>query len=161
MTAKIKPVESLQIPDLERTPVWQFARAGETFVFPVKKLPVKNLTGKLIATQVRLANGNRVWALIGNVDLNNPRVTNQFLTLSILHETEWFTLARYHDCDYIEHGPDSMALFLGLPIDEIFPISYDISKCADGDSEALCGAITREPREKLSRSEIIAMALRR
>jgi hypothetical protein len=45
---------------LEANAVWQYANSdgvGEKFVRPVKKVPVKNSTGKLIRMQVRLANG--------------------------------------------------------------------------------------------------------
>jgi hypothetical protein len=58
MIEHIKPVESLSVADLMSNPVWQFTNSdgmGETFVRPVKKIPVKNLTGKIIGTQVRLS----------------------------------------------------------------------------------------------------------
>ena len=66
-----KPIERVQIADLETNPVWKYTeneKSGDTVVCPVKQVPVKSLTGKVVATQVSLANGSLVWALIGNVD---------------------------------------------------------------------------------------------
>jgi len=62
---------------------------------------------------------------------------------SIEHAGKWFDLAR----------------FLGLAVDEIFPISFDLRPYVEGDPAVLQGSVLREPRERLSRDEIIAMAL--
>jgi hypothetical protein len=157
-----KNIETLQIGDLKANPVWQYTDSGsdgDTVVYPVKKVPVKSLTGKEVGTQVSLANGNVVWALIGNVDVGNPRLTEHFLTLSVEKDGLWFTLARYHDFDYAQRGPAALAQFLGLPVDGVFPIAYDITQFVSGDPAGLSGTILREPREKLTRAEIIAMAV--
>jgi hypothetical protein len=87
MTENIKPAESLTVADFQAHPVWEFLNddeIGETMVQPVEKLPVETLDNRLIGTQVRLANGSLVWALIGNFDVTNPRATQHFLTLSRL-----------------------------------------------------------------------------
>jgi hypothetical protein len=133
MIENLKPVESLTVPDLEANPVWQYANSdgvGETIVRPVKKIPVKNLTGKVVGAQVRFANGSQAWALIGNVDVANPRFTEHFLTLSIKHGGRWFALARYHDHDFADRGPEALARFLGIRVDDIFPISVDVRRCS-------------------------------
>jgi hypothetical protein len=162
MTIAPKPIDALEIADLVANPAWEFAdgeRSGDTIVHPMKRLPVRNLLGKVVGTQVRLANGSLVWGLIGNVDVNNPRLTEHFLTLSVAKDGQWFTLSRYHDFDYAQNGPDGFASFLGLPIDEVFPVAYDIAGCVQGDPEALSGVILKIPREKLTQAEIIAMAV--
>lgn len=105
----------------------------------------------------RTANGSG--QLIGNVDPVNPRRTEHLLTLSVEHGGRWFTLARYHDFDFAEHGFEVLAEFLGLAVDEVFPIAYDIRQWVKGDAGALQGRILKEPRERLSRSGIIAMAV--
>lgn len=162
MIENVKAVDSLTVADLRAFPVWQYtSREGtdETFVRPVMRLPVTSLTGKVVGTQVVLANVERTWALIGNVDTKNSRMTEHFLTLSAERNGRWFTLARYHDFDAVEHGPEALAQFLGLAVDEVFPITYDIRQVAKGDEAALQGQIRKAPRERLSRSEIIAMAV--
>lgn len=162
MNKPYKLVENLEVADLQKTAVWQFVNndaKGETAVRPVIRVPVATLTGKVVATQVHLANGNLVWALLGNIDAQNKRLTEHFLTISITHNGKWFTLARYHDLDYATNGPDAFASFLNLTIDQVFPIHYDIIQYAKGDPAALSGQIPKEPKERLSRAEIIALAV--
>jgi hypothetical protein len=159
MNDPTKPIDMLQIADLEACPVWEFPKAGETIVCPVRDLPVKSLLFRLVGTQVRLANGAHVWADIGNVDLNDLRGTEQFLTLTVYKENKRFTLARYFDFDFDTRGPEALASFLGLPPNEVFPISYDITRHVVGDSAVLSGVITKEPRERLTEEEIIALIL--
>jgi hypothetical protein len=162
MIENVKHVDSLLVADLQAHPLWQYTNregADETFVRPVKRVPSANLSGKVVGAQVVLACGRRVWALIGNVDATNARLTEHFLTLSVERNGRWFMLARYHDLDYAENGPAALSHFLGIPIDDVFPIAYDIQRYAQGDAAALAGQIRREPRERLSRAEIIGMAV--
>jgi hypothetical protein len=162
MSTQHKRVEDLSSADLTKFPVWEFLnqdQKGETAVRPVKAIPVRNLIGRLVGTQVRLANGSKVLALIGNVTVNNPRSTRHFLTISFFQPGKRFTLARYHDFDWNERGPSDLANFLGARVEDIFPISYDLSQFATGDPAALVGAIDAEPRERLTRAEIIALAI--
>jgi len=158
----VKPIGSLKASDLEVNPVWQFESSteyDETAVRAVARVPVSSLTGKVVATRVQLAGGGNVWALIGNVDVSNPKLTEHFLTLSVERDEKWFHLARYHDVDYIDRGPGALAAFLGLRVQDVFPISYDIRRYVKGNPAALAGEVTEVPREKLSRAEIIAMAV--
>lgn len=163
MNEHTKRIEDLAVDDIEVFSVWQFTnskeRIGETAVRPIKKIPVKNLNGRIVATQVRLANSTSVWALIGNVAPTNPKLTQHFLTLSVELNAKWFTMARYHDFDASERGPHALAAFLNLPIDAIFPISYNISRVCEGDPAALVGTIEKEPQEKLTRADIIGLAV--
>lgn len=158
----MKTVDALTPTDLQQHAIWQYVSnptGDETMVRPVKRLPVSDLTGKLIGTEVVLANGQKVWALIGNVNATNPRLTEHFLTLSIERDGEWFHVARYHDFDHEQRGPDKLASFLGLPVADIYPVSYDLRAYAKGDPAALCRAIPKEPSEKLTRAEIIGLAV--
>jgi hypothetical protein len=162
MIENMKPVESLEVGDLQAHAVWQYANrdgVDETLVRPVKRVPVASLTGKIVGTQVRLANGTCVWGVLGNVDASNARLTEHFVTLSVFRNGRWFTLSRYHDFDYAENGPDALARFLSLSVEEVFPIAYDIREYAKGDPAALAGQIYKDPRERLSRAEIIGMAV--
>jgi hypothetical protein len=160
MKDKAKPVDALTIADLQTYPVWQYTSSDdpdETYVRPLKRVPVAKLDGKLIGTEVTLANGQQAWAIIGNVDPMKPRRTQHFITLSIERRGEWFHLARYHDYDAKTRGPKALAEFLNLPVDEVFPISYDIQRYGKGDPAALCGEIPKKPQERLSRSEVIGL----
>lgn len=160
--ADYKNVEALTPADLERAPVWQFVHAptlGDTVVRPMKRLPIQDLSGKVVGSRVRLANGSSRWALLGNVKANKPDMTEHFLTLSIEDQGRWFHLARYHDPGYEDQGPQALAAFLGLPADDVFPISYDITGIVEGHPAALKGKVEMEPKVRLTRAQIIAMAV--
>jgi hypothetical protein len=165
MSNQIKRVEALTVADLERFPVWRYtnddAKLGGMGVRPVRKTPVKSLDGCIIGTQVRLTHGVVVWATLCNIDAANPHSTKHFLTLSVCRSGRWFHLARYFDFDFAERGPQALADFLELRVDQVFPISYDISRYCIGESGALIGAIEEEPRERLTDAQIIALAVRR
>jgi hypothetical protein len=162
MKVGIKRLENLTRDDLQIHAVWQFMNVddkGETLVRPIARIPVGDLSGKLVGTQVHLANSTRVWALLGNVDVRNPRLTEHFLTISLERNGKWFALARYHDFDYLQRGPNALADFLKLRVDHVFPISFDLTQYAKGDAAVLAGEIPILPREQLSRAEIIALAV--
>jgi len=162
-SSRIKDVNALTVADLKAFPVWEYVNddeKGEMAVRPVRT-PVSSLSGRLVGTVIRLANEAEVWALIGNVDASKPRPTQHFLTLSVFRDEQCFTLARYHDVDAHKRGPQALADFLGLPIDQVFPISYDLSRFSKGDLAALTGRIEKEPRERLTRDELIKLSVSR
>ena len=110
--------------------MWEFVSgdlAGDTLVRPVAQLPVMDWTAESAGREVALASGMLVWSLLGNIDVNNPRSTEHFLSLSIFGARECFYLLRYHDLGYATNGPAQLAAFLGLNVDEVFPIQYDVS----------------------------------
>jgi hypothetical protein len=157
-----KPVAALVIEDLQRCPVWQYTdmqEADETYVLPVKRLPVSSLTGRVVGTKIALANGERRWALLGNVDLTDPRITEHFISMSVEKDGQWFMLARYHDVFYAQNGPQALSDFLGLSIDDVFPISYDVREHVKGSAASAVGTILKEPRERLTRAQIMALAV--
>ena len=95
---KTKPIASLQISDLEKHPLWQFAiddEAGDTAVQSLKRLPVSTLAGKIVGRhgpvcQRRISGGGTVC----NLDARNPEMNEHFLTLSIERNRRWFHLQR-------------------------------------------------------------------
>jgi hypothetical protein len=158
-----KSVEELAVSDFVSSPVWQYVNDessfGETALQPIKQIPVAHLTGRLVGSKVRLANGSETWAVIGNVDATNPRSTKHFLVISVLHNGHCFSMARYHDFDWNVQGPDAVAGFLGLQIDEVFPITYDLRRVCHGDPDALCGVIEKNPNERLTPEELMSLAV--
>jgi hypothetical protein len=166
MSEQTKSVEKLTFSDFERFPVWEFTNEDEgefreMGVRPVKTTPVRDLQGCIVGTLVRLANGLLVPATVANVDSADARRTKHFLFLSIWRGRQWFHLARYFDLDTKERGPKALADFLDLPVDQVFPISYDISQFCIGEPAALVGTIEKEPLEKLTDAELIALAVRK
>src|SRR5262249_45152704 len=114
MNEEIRSVDQLTAADVERFPIWEFTnrednKHGELAISPVKKIPVSTLTGRLIATKVTLANGSQHLALLSNIDVKNPRATEQFLTLQMWDHTKWIALARYFDPMRARMGPEALA----------------------------------------------------
>lgn len=164
MKTSSQPLERVSPAELAECPVWEFlpesAHRDETWVQPVRRLPVSSLAGRLVACQVRLANGQSELAILGHVEVDDPKQTEHFLTLSIVRQNgESFDLARYHDAHHERLGPLVLAHFLGLRVSEVFPIEYDISAVATGAAESLRGVIRQQPRVRLSGDELIALAL--
>lgn len=140
--------------------MWEYLNddeLGEMMMQPVETLPVESLDNRLVGTQVHLANGSQVWALIGNFNVTNPRDTQHFLTLSIVRNGKWFHLARYHDIRSAVEGPEALARFLGLHVDDVFPISVDVRRYVRGDPKALTAIALKEPQEKLTDEELMAL----
>lgn len=161
-TNESKPFTHIGISDLERHPVWESIlddEADELSVFPVRQVPVAHLEGRFVGTRVQLANGDLHWAMLFHLDANDPRKTEQFLSLRIERNGQWFDLARYWDVDYRRSGPEAVASFLGLPLEEIYPIRYDVREYSMGDPVALAGEVPKEPRERLPEHVIIKMAI--
>jgi len=164
MKHHIKEVGELCLADMATSSVWEFilgdeVRLGETHVAPVLDIPVDSLENRVIGTTVALSNGATLWGLLGNVDVHNVRRTRHFLTLSIRTDTRWFHLARYHDADYERRGPKQFASFLGLAVDQVFPIRYDISSYVLGSDECIRGCIQASPSETLSEEELMKLAM--
>jgi hypothetical protein len=162
MSLGIRAVDSLTEADLRASPVWEFVsndEPDETSVRPVEQLPISTLDGRVIGIEAKLANGRRTWMLLGNIDLNSASKTSHFLTLSLWVRGGWFNLARYHDFGYDTRGPAALALTLGLAVSDVFPIRYDISAWALGSPETIRGIVEAEPRDRLSRAELIALAV--
>lgn len=163
MNISPKKVEALTVKDIDTHPVWRYLndnQIGETAVQPVLHLPVNNLDGKVVGTRVKLSNREILWAFIGNMSVSSQELNEHFLTITILRDGERFAMARYHDPDYEKRGPKAMANFLGLQVDQVFPISYDLRQYVKGNPDVLVGEIRKEPRKKLTGDQLIAMVLR-
>lgn len=152
--------------DLRRHAVWQFANdvesstGDETFLRPYEDLPIDDFGNRIVGTIATLANGDHVWITLQNIDLQSPYKTEHFVAITMFNRAgEAFPLARYHDIAHDTYGPDKLAAFMGLSVDDIFPIAYDISDVAIGDHDSVRRKVPVAPRRLLSRSEIIQMAI--
>lgn len=162
-----KPVDQLTPADLAKHPVWEYAHdeegiegQDETWVRPVARLPISDAGNRVIGTTVRFAGGREVGATLGNLDALRPEKTRQFLVLSVFGPGDaLFNLARYFDAWYDTAGPDALAKFMGLPVEDIFPIAYDISKLVAGDPRCTRGLITLEPEQRLTKKEVMKLIM--
>ncbi len=162
-----KLVDQLTAHDLLAFPVWEYinddgdgpTNQDETWVRPVSGLPIDTAENRVIGTRVRLANGSSPFALLGNVDLANREKTAHFLVISLVGAKGLeFDLARYHDVDASQRSPQAFAAFLGLRVEEVFPIEYDISELVCADERLAKGLIEVQPSVTLTRKQLIALA---
>jgi hypothetical protein len=159
MSDIVKQTEDLEPADFAAHPVWEYVDPDDTLVRPVEALPVDSLDGRIVGTQLTLHNGSAVWGVLACMNLRSMRSNEHFIALWVERRGRWFDLARYHDVDWERRSPAKLAEFLGLPLDEVFPISYDISAVARGLPETVRGQIRAEPRERLTQDELIELAL--
>jgi len=163
----MKPVRELLPSDLTAYRVWEFVDdmeaqlPDETYMRPVEGLPVDSLSGRLASAHPTLANGDRLLALLGNIDLSDPVSTEHFLTITVFSPSgERFDLDRYHDIDYASHDPAALAAFLLLPLEAVFPIRYDVSDIAVGHAKCLRRSIPTVPASRLTKEQLIALSLK-
>jgi len=120
---------------------------------------VTDLGNRVVGARIRLNNGEEHWAILLNISLSDPRATKQFLSVTVEKDGDFFALARYFDLDFGSSGPKQLAEFLGLRLNDIFPISYDIATLALGDPRVLSGSISTEPDERLPDDERSKLAV--
>jgi hypothetical protein len=153
-----KRVDHLTPEDFAAHPVWEYALDmeefedfDETVMRPVCALPVDDLGNCVIGTEVRLANGTALEATLSSVDLESAEQTRQFLFLSVFFKGAWVHLERCSGFDRARSGPAPFSAALGLTIEEVFPIAWDVSRHCTG--ACLRGMIESEPEERLSGGE--------
>ncbi len=151
----------LNISDIEFSSCWRFTNSfeDELEIEAIPDCSYDDLSGLIIGTQIKLADGSTVWALLQNISRAGQEVNDHFLTVTINQNGEWFTLARYHDINRQIFGPNSLALFLGRTIQDIFPMTYDLRDILNADTEKLIGTIHEQPANRLSRQELISLSL--
>lgn len=157
MSDYLKKTDDISVDDFAISPIWEYLNWEDNQVQPVHALPVESLLNRIVGVEVQLKNGERTWAALSRISLNNARRTQEFLVAWFEREGEWFELARYHDVDYDRRGPYQLASFLGLPIDDVFPIEYDITAVAIGDPSVLRGIIHATPEVHLTDEQRIAL----
>jgi hypothetical protein len=156
-----KPANKLRPKDWEKFPVWTFdlgneGKAGrdETWMVPVKKLPATDIRNGGCRAEAKLACGQPVTLVLWGVDLEPEK------TLSILAQYRVKPMTKAERAEYLKpkapqftifargewwhselNGPSDLTDALGLSIQDIFPISYDISDFATGVDHAVKGKI--------------------
>jgi hypothetical protein len=158
----MKRIEQLEVQDFKRHPVWALEiNEDDAFVYvsPVLSLPVNSLNGRIIGVETVLNSGLKLWCHLGNVDTVNPSSNEHFVSASFYVKGKWHRLSRYHDFDATAHGPKNLADVLNLSIEEVFPITYDLTPYVNASVSVTNSVIDLEPSVLLSRGELIALAV--
>jgi len=162
-----KDVGGLNQRDFNRYPVWEFQVGAEflpwrdeTWLSPVKRLPVDSLDNRLVGTRLKLANGQTVRGILGNISLRNARATRQFIDVEISHNGKSYQLQRAASPMHPYLNAQGLADALGLRIEQVFPITYDLSDVAVGDPKVIKGSIEAELPENLSKDDQMKLILK-
>jgi len=154
-----KKPEDITPDDFERFPVWEAAidldEVDGTLHRPVKELPVHDLGLRVVGTKVTLANGIEMFAALHGIHLESEYKTRHLMSLSFFHMGGWIHLDRYHDYSLEKNGPEATARKLGLKVSDVFPVKYDVSNFCVGDPGAVAGFVESDPKDKLTRDEIL------
>jgi hypothetical protein len=141
----LKYSNKLTIQDFKEFPVWEFTAGhehigpdGELVVIPVRDFPVSSLEGRFIGTEVKLANGCLLMAALLGINLAKAEPISGMV---VYRANETFMFRRTAPK---VSGPEQLAKFLGLRLEDVFPIRYDISQFAIGDAGAMKGEISIE-----------------
>jgi hypothetical protein len=163
----MKPADQLMPSVFATHRVWEFVNdmeaqtADETVLRPMVQYPVDSLANRLAGAELSLANGQKVFGILGNIDLADPVSTEHFLTVTVFRPLgAKFDLARYHDFDYSQRDAAALAAFLNLPVDAVFPMCSDITDVAVGHPDCLRRSIPAALLSRLSRKDLMALALR-
>jgi hypothetical protein len=142
--------------NFENFPIWRFCGSdsdGEPMVAPLKSSRVRSLRSRVLGSQAMFANGELHWAILANFDIEREKVTEHFVILSVWTGTNWFHLARYFDPWFDTHGPPCFAQAIDKPIDDIFPIRYDISEHVPKSCRHASGEIQKSHPSPISNEE--------
>jgi hypothetical protein len=138
----LKFSNNLTIQDFKEFPIWEFtnkhesvSRDGELVVMPVTDFPVTTLEGRFIGTEVKLANGNLVWAVLLGINLAKAKPVSSAI---FYRGAETYMLRCLAPG---VSGPEQLAQFLGLRVEDVFPICFDISRLAIGAADAVKGEL--------------------
>ncbi|HEX4141255.1 MAG TPA: hypothetical protein VHY09_12970 [Candidatus Methylacidiphilales bacterium] len=166
-----KPADKLTPSDWKKYPVWTFdldnesaPGRDETWMVPAKKLPVSDLRNCGCRANARLASGREIDAVLWNIRLqSDPKeeeLWKNFARLQISKGSSPFVPKLQYSVwvrdrwwvsendggfmslvDFKKRNASDMANALGETLDEIFPISYDISALASGPAAVVKGKI--------------------
>jgi hypothetical protein len=147
--------------ELIRNSLWRYVPArddGQLRVRPIQRSRVGMFQGVLISGKVSFSGGLSFWGMLDGISLDSPRFSfhNKVLRL-MLHNCEWFELAKYNDPEAIKasRGPAVLSEKLGLSLNEIFPISFDFRRQAQCENSLFVGSFEVSPSWGLTRSEVI------
>ena len=106
--------------DFERFPIWEYATSQEHLgnsecdVRPVKRLPVRHLSERVVGMQVTLAGQRRIWALLGGIDILYGTYDDAAVQVTLFHEGTRLYVVRFGQPAFGGIDPDQVARHLGL-----------------------------------------------
>lgn len=155
-----KPISAMHVDDFGEYKIWEYdlrcsKGSDETWLRPIKKYPAKTMVNRIIGIPVILNNNKEVYGIISNIDTHDPICTQHLLQLSLFIGNDLFHLCRYWEEGLLgREGPKALSNKLHLHVDEVFPISYDLSQYVTGDELSIKNVIESAPQRRLSREDV-------
>jgi hypothetical protein len=123
----------------------------------VRRLPVRCLGNRVAATTLSLSNGQRLFGTLDNVSLDHPPATRQFIGVSLYVGGNDLQLQRAQTPTFPCVNAPGIVRALGLRVEDVFPLSYDLTGLAVGHAEVIRGTIPAERPERLSGEDELAL----
>lgn len=158
-----RPFNALRHADLQANPVWksQPGDAEDAMLVPVSRRPVTGLDGYSVAAHIQTSSGVRVVGLLSNLFLDDPLLTQHMVSLSVLRGDTWFHMRRYFDPGVEQLGPRQLSQFLAMPMDQVFPLQYDISAWVPEGAALKGGLIEAVPAAPMASKDLMRLFLTR
>jgi hypothetical protein len=141
-----KSPSELRIEDVRAYPVWQYCVADNEDgigLLPVtEKGPLQSLDERIVATQVCLANGTFIWGVLFGLDSYASTFSENDTGLVLFLDDSRAELGRAWERHLPGKSREELAAHLGLPTEDVFPITFDVSSAVLGNSSALSGMFT-------------------
>ena len=151
---KRKEVHELTPEDFQEHPVWEYVfdmdglpdadedMITETTVSPATQLPVPDTGNCIVGVKLKLNNGVMKWAILGGIlpDKIHGKCGTAVVAIFEEKRREWLSFGS-ETCSRVT--AERLSAELGLPEEEIFPISYDIRGLVAYPEELLFGSIDR------------------
>ena len=165
-----KPIATVTEAEFRRFPLWRYtlderANEDETWASPIRLLPPLKLSAKspaglaCIATDLRFADGSTHFGLLSPLS-GVAELDEQATTVSVFFAGARLDLAGYYDVETDRLSPNDFAKQLDRRIEQVFPISYDVSKFFGGPPSKWRGMVFERPQRPLSREEYIDLIVR-
>jgi hypothetical protein len=142
----MKAVTEISTTDLAEHPIWEYCDStnedGYALV-PLTDLPVDSLDQRIVGTRVTLGNGTMLWAVLSGGDLSLPTFVEEDSGLILYVDDERVSLGSAWERELPGYGAGDLCRKLGLTMEEVFPITFDVSHLVTGDRPALRGQFTK------------------
>ena len=136
-------------------PVWEWDLEvdDDAALFPIQDYPVSYLEGRIIGVPCYLNNGAIINCVLSAIEIGSPHKTDQFLSLTAMVNETKIQLQRYFDVGASEDPGKVFADNIGIPVDDVFPIKWDVQKYVTKGTRGRSGTITRFPAMRLNEQQ--------
>lgn len=147
--------------DLQKTWLWTVVASradGALRLKPETLAKTDKFKGRLIASQVSLADGTKLSALIEGIDPEAPGFSRHNKELYVWVDGHgWFQLAQYFVSEELKavRGDDVLCRILQKPIQDVFPIHFDVRHRAKTESPCLIGSFEHNPSWGLTQYQVM------